>query len=64
METSNAYSDFYIVVEQRIRRGELGLSELEQLLDGLVGQKQITSAEQQALLELAWGMNTKDTPPS
>ena len=61
METSNAYSNSYVVVEQRIRRGELSLSELEHLLDRLVDQKQITSADQQALLELAWGINTKAT---
>ena len=64
METSSAYSESYIAVEQRIRRGELSLSELEHLLDRLVSQEQITSAEQQALLELAWSINSNDMPPS
>ena len=64
MQSSNAHSDSYVVIEQRIRRGELSLSELEHLLDSLVAQKEITSAEQQALLELAWEINTNHTPPS
>ena len=64
METSSAYSESYIAIEQRIRGGELSLSELEHLLDGLVSQEQITSAEQQALLELAWSINTTTVPPS
>jgi hypothetical protein len=64
METSSAYSESYLAVEQRIRVGELSLSELEHLLDGLVSQEQITSAEQQALLELAWSVNTTDMPAS
>ena len=57
METPHTRSDSYVVVEQRIHRGELGLSELEHLLDELVEQKKITPAEQQGLLELAWGWN-------
>ena len=64
METSSAYSESYFAVEQRIRGGQLSLSELEHLLDGLVSQKQISSAEQQALLELAWRINTNDMPRS
>jgi len=64
METSSAYSESYIAVEQRIREGQLSLSELEHLLDGLVSQEQITLAEQQALLELAWGIHANDMTPS
>ena len=64
METSSAYSESYIAVEQRIRGGELSLSELEHVLDGLVSQEQMTSAEQQVLLELAWSINTNDMPAS
>jgi hypothetical protein len=63
METSSAFSESYIAVEQRIRGSELSLSELEHLLDGLVRQEQISSAEQQALLELAWSINTNAMPP-
>jgi transposase len=57
METADSYSDSYITVEQMIRRRELSLSELEHLLDALRMQQNITTAEQQALLELAWGIN-------
>jgi hypothetical protein len=57
METADSYSDSYITVEQMIRRRELRLSELEHLLDALRRQQNITTAEQQALLELAWGTN-------
>jgi len=64
METPNAFSNSYIMVEQRIRRGELSLSELEHMLDGLVGQEQMTPAEQQKLLELAWRLNTNNTASS
>jgi hypothetical protein len=64
METSSAYSESYIAVEQRIRGGELSLSELEHLLEGLVSKEQITSAEQQVLLELAWGIHAHDMPAS
>jgi hypothetical protein len=64
METSSAYSESYIAVEQRIRGGELSLSELEHLLDRLVSQEQITSAEEQALLELAWNISTNAMPAS
>ena len=64
METSRACSESYRAVEQRIRGGELSLSELEHLLDVLVGEKQVTSAEQQVLLELAWRINTTAMPPS
>ena len=71
METSSAYSESYIAVEQRIRGGQLSLSELEHLLDGLVSQKQINSAEQQALLDSsaigsdrpAAGRSRDNTPP-
>ena len=58
METEAAYSDSYISVERMIHQGELSLSELEHLLDALLKQKDITSAEQEALLALAWGRNT------
>ena len=52
------YSDSYLTVERMIQRGELSLSELEHLLESLLRQKNITTAEGEALLELAWGMNT------
>jgi hypothetical protein len=57
-------TDSYIVVEQMIRRGELGLSELEHLLNTLLQQERITTQEQQVLLELGWGINSNNTPPS
>ena len=62
METEAAYSDSYLTVERMIHRGELNLSELEHLLEVLLKQKNITSAEQEALLVLAWGKNTDHQP--
>lgn len=59
METEATYSDSYITVERMIRRGELSLSELEHVLESLLRQKNITSTEGEALLELAWGMKTE-----
>ena len=47
-------SDSYWVVERLIRAGEVSLSELESLLESLKEQGMITSAENEALLELAW----------
>ena len=64
METAVPYSDSYLTVEQMIRRGELGLSEVEHWLDALLEQEKITSAQQQALLELAWGISIKSQPPA
>jgi hypothetical protein len=46
-------SDHYIVVERMIRRDEMSMSELRHLLDSLEEQEQITTAEHQALLDLA-----------
>ena len=54
METS----DSYIVVERMIRRGELRLSELEHVLEILVGQEHITMAECKALFDLATKLKT------
>ena len=62
MGMSSTPSDSYLAIEQRIRRRELSLSEQEHLLDRLVQQAQITSTQQQTLLELAWGMNTDPKP--
>ena len=64
METSSAYSESYRAVEQRIRSGELSLSDIEHLLDGLVSQEQMTAAEHEALLKLAWSINMTDRQPS
>lgn len=64
METADPYSDSYLTVEQMIRRGELGLSEVEHWLDALLEQEKITSAQQQALLELAWGVSIQNLPPA
>jgi hypothetical protein len=64
METAVPYSDSYLTVEQMIRRGELGLSEVEHWLDALLEQEKITSAQQQALLELAWGVSIQNLPPA
>jgi hypothetical protein len=64
METADPVSDPYLTAEQMIRRGELGLSELEHWLDALLAQEQITSTEQQALLELAWGLSIPSQPPA
>ena len=63
METEGAFSDSYTTVERMIHQKELGLSELEHLLDDLLKQKNITAAEQETLLALAWEMNT-DHPSS
>jgi hypothetical protein len=49
METS----DHYIVVERMIRLGEVSISELGHLLDSLQDQERISTAEHQALVELA-----------
>ena len=62
MESINSYSDSYLRIEQIIRKAELSLSELEHLLDDLVRQNQLTSAEQQALLALAWETSINDKP--
>jgi hypothetical protein len=64
METADPDSDSYLTVEQKIRRGELGLSELEHWLEVLLAQEKITSTEQQALLELAWGLSIQSQPPA
>jgi len=64
MESINSYSDSYLRIEQIIRKAELSLSELEHLLDDLVSQNQLTSAEQQALLALAWATSINDKPPA
>ena len=58
MEIETAYSDSYLTLERMIQRGELSLSELEHVLESLLRQKNITSAEGEALLELAWRMKT------
>ena len=58
MEGETTYSDSYATIEGKIRRSELALSELEHLLEDLFQGKKITATEQEALLELAWGMNT------
>ena len=57
-------SDSYIRIEQIIRRRELSLSELEHLLDDLVSQKQLTSAEQETLISLAWEINIDHKTPT
>jgi transposase len=57
-------SDSYLVVERMIRQGEVSGSELERLLVVLEQQDQITLEEHKALLELAEGLSTADTPPS
>lgn len=62
MEPSHAYSDSYLVVEKMIHQREITLSELEHLLDALKGQEQITVTEQQALLALAWQINSDNIP--
>ncbi len=53
-------SDSNLVVTRMIRAGEVSLSELERLLDSLEGQQLITTAEHEALLELAWKINTEN----
>ena len=63
MENAESYSDSYRKLEQLIRRGELNLSALEHLLNDLVAQHHLTSAEQEALLALAW-VNKTDHKPS
>jgi hypothetical protein len=50
-------SDSFIVVERMIRHGELRWSELEHLLEILVGQEHITVEECRALLDLATKLN-------
>ena len=62
METEAAYSDSYLTVERMIQRREFSLSELEHLLDNLLQQEKITSEQQEALLELAWGKNIENKP--
>ena len=57
-------SDSYIRIEQIIRRRELSLSELEHLLDDLVSQKQLTSAEQETLISLAWEISIDHKAPT
>ena len=54
MENADSYSDSYLTVESMIRRGELSLSDLEHLLETLREQENISAAEQQTLLALAW----------
>jgi hypothetical protein len=55
-------TDSYIVVDRMIRQGEINGSELENLLEALVKQEQITPAERQALLKLAVGINAGTSP--
>lgn len=57
-------SDSYIRIEQIIRRRELSLSELEHLLDDLVSQKQLTSAEQETLISLSWEISIDHKAPT
>jgi hypothetical protein len=47
------FSDSYLVVEKMIHQGEIGMSELERLLDSLEEQQLITPAEHETLLELS-----------
>ena len=56
-------SDSYLVIERMIQMGEVMLSELERLLDTLEEQNLITTAEHEALLELAWKLSIGRTPP-
>ncbi len=56
-------SDSCLVTERMIRSGEVSLSELERLLDSLDDQLLITTAEHEALLELAWKLNTDHPSP-
>jgi hypothetical protein len=46
--------DSYAAIENKIRLGEVMLSEVERLLDTLHRQKLITPSELETLLELAW----------
>ena len=63
MENTDPCSHSYLIVEKMVRRGELNLSELEHLLDKLRKQEQITSEEEQALLELAWQLRVGPSLP-
>ena len=56
-------SDSFLVVEKMIRQDEIGLSELESLLEVLEGQEQITAEERQTLLELARASEINHIPP-
>ena len=56
-------SDSFLVVEKMIRQDEIGLSELESLLEVLEGQEQITAEERQTLLELARASEIDHIPP-
>lgn len=55
-------TDSYIVVDRMIRQGEINGSELENLLEALLKQEQITPAERQVLLKLAVGINAGTSP--
>ena len=60
METS----DSYLVVENMIRRGEIVIEDLQDLLATLQGQELITVEEHLALLELAAKMNMDSPSPA
>ena len=51
----------YVEVENMIRRGEVQLSDLERLLEGLQREQRITLREQERLLELAWSTSLNRT---
>ena len=54
METS----DYYLVLEKMIRKGDVISSDLERLLDTLEEQEHISAEEHQSLLQLAQELNT------
>lgn len=57
METS----DYYLVIERMIRKDDVSIDQLRDLLDSLEEQGHIDAAERESLLELAGALNTDQT---